>query len=92
VYFLVGEAMANAARHASPRSIFVDIRWQAGLFMATVGDDGSGGARIVAGGGLAGLADRVEALGGTFQVRSPTDLGPSHPRGTTVAATFAVNR
>jgi signal transduction histidine kinase len=32
-------------------------------------DDGVGGADPAAGSGLCGLADRVEALGGRFQVR-----------------------
>jgi glucose-6-phosphate-specific signal transduction histidine kinase len=49
-----------------------------------VSDDGTGKAKVVAGGGLAGLADRVEALGGKFSVHG--DPCADHPglRGTTL--------
>ena len=87
VYFVVGEALANAARHAHPHHIIVDVRRKGDSLRALVSDDGRGGARIVAGGGLAGLADRMEALGGTFHVHNRTDLGPQ-TQGTTLEATF----
>lgn len=89
VYFMVGEAMANAARHARPKRIIVDIGRQDGLLRAVVSDDGRGGARILPGGGLAGLADRVEALGGTFVVHSSHEPEPALQRGTTLEAMFA---
>jgi signal transduction histidine kinase len=41
-----------------------------------VGDDGRGGARVVAGGGLAGLAERVRTVDGALTVSSP-DGGPT---------------
>ena len=40
-----------------------------------IADDGIGGATIVGGSGLRGLADRVEALGGRFTVSSPPGRG-----------------
>jgi signal transduction histidine kinase len=40
------------------------------LLEVEVRDDGVGGATVDAGGGLAGLARRVEALDGTFSVES----------------------
>ena len=44
------------------------------LFVEIV-DDGSGGADPAAGTGLRGLADRVDALGGRFEVDSPPGAG-----------------
>jgi signal transduction histidine kinase len=38
-------------------------------------DDGIGGADPGHGSGLVGLSDRIEALGGTLQVTSPTGSG-----------------
>ena len=40
-----------------------------------VADDGLGGADPARGSGLRGLADRVEALGGTLSVSSPVGAG-----------------
>ena len=42
-----------------------------------VSDDGVGGADAAAGSGLRGLADRVEALGGSLEVASPAGAGTS---------------
>jgi signal transduction histidine kinase len=41
----------------------------------SIEDDGRGGARLVDGGGLAGLADRVSALGGALTVTSTATTG-----------------
>ena len=38
-------------------------------------DDGIGGADLARGSGLTGLRDRIEAIGGTFDVTSPADGG-----------------
>jgi len=67
--------LPNAAKHggateahviltATPKEIVVEIR-----------DNGSGGAELARGTGLRGLADRVEALGGRFEVQSPEPAG-----------------
>ena len=40
-----------------------------------VADDGVGGADPSAGSGLKGAADRVDALGGRFEVQSPVGKG-----------------
>jgi signal transduction histidine kinase len=37
----------------------------------TVTDDGAGGARLAAGGGLAGLLERVQTIDGRLEVESP---------------------
>ena len=42
-----------------------------------VRDDGAGGADLARGTGLAGLKDRVQALGGRIFLHSPPDAGTS---------------
>jgi signal transduction histidine kinase len=69
-YFVVAEALTNAAKHSDAESARVSIeRTDAGL-AATVVDDGRGGANPN-GSGLAGLQKRVRALDGRLDVISP---------------------
>jgi signal transduction histidine kinase len=51
------------------------VRKEAGRLVATVADEGPGGADPDDGSGLRGLADRLEALGGALRVRSPRGAG-----------------
>jgi len=74
-YFVVAEALANAAKHAGARSVDVNARRANGVLTVEVTDDGAGGADP-AGQGLAGLRRRVEALDGTLSVTSPAG-GPT---------------
>ena len=74
-YFVVSEALANAAKHAHASVAQVEARARDGLLRLSVHDDGVGGAVPGGGSGLVGLADRVEALGGTIQVHSPAGHG-----------------
>ena len=74
-YFVVSEALANALKHATPALIEVLADRVDGRLVVVVSDDGSGGATAVPGSGLAGMSDRVEALGGTLTVDSPTAGG-----------------
>ncbi|MCW2688101.1 MAG: histidine kinase,GAF protein, partial [Mycobacterium sp.] len=76
-YYLVAEALTNAAKHA--RACEVDVRLEAdddSLYLS-VHDDGIGGAAVGKGSGLTGLMDRVEALGGTMTISSRTGEGTS---------------
>ena len=75
-YFVVAEALTNVARHSQATSVQVTARRTNDLLTIEVRDDGKGGALVVAGGGLAGLTDRVEALDGRLTVSSP-DGGPT---------------
>jgi len=75
VYFVVCEAVTNAAKHSGATMIGVDITEEAGAVRVRVVDDGVGGADAT-GGGLAGLSRRVLALDGTFDVSSPAG-GPT---------------
>jgi signal transduction histidine kinase len=74
-YFVVSEALANAAKHAGAGSVIIDADRQEGRLRIEVTDDGVGGADIKAGTGLRGLADRVAAIGGRIRVESPDGQG-----------------
>jgi signal transduction histidine kinase len=81
-YFVVSEALANAAKHAGAASARVSLVAAAGELTVEVHDDGRGGADPARGSGLRGLRDRVEAAGGRLEVSSPAG------EGTTVRATL----
>ena len=53
----------------------VTVERMNGRLSVEVADDGCGGADPASGSGLRGLADRVEALGGRLEVRSPAGEG-----------------
>jgi signal transduction histidine kinase len=74
-YYVVSEALANAAKHARASVAQVQAQARDGLLHLSVRDDGVGGAAPEGGSGLVGLADRVEALGGTIEVHSPAGQG-----------------
>jgi signal transduction histidine kinase len=74
-YYVVAEALTNAAKHARPTAIWVAANVVDGRLRLTVRDDGIGGADPAHGSGLTGLTDRVEALGGTITVHSPPGVG-----------------
>jgi signal transduction histidine kinase len=74
-YYVVSEALANAAKHAHASFVNVELDAQNALMRLTVRDDGIGGAATGRGSGLVGLSDRIEALGGTLQVTSPAGSG-----------------
>jgi signal transduction histidine kinase len=74
-YFVVAEALTNAAKHARGSHVDVAVRVEDGLTIVEVRDDGIGGADPSAGSGLRGLADRVNALGGKLEIESPAGDG-----------------
>jgi signal transduction histidine kinase len=71
-YYLVAEALTNVAKYAQASSARVTIAATGGKLAVEVSDDGVGGADATAGSGLRGLADRVEALGGSIAIVIPT--------------------
>ena len=75
VYYVASEAITNAVKHAQATHIDVSIARCNGSIEVRVSDDGTGGARLTAGSGLAGLADRVDALGGALALASPRGQG-----------------
>jgi signal transduction histidine kinase len=74
-YYVVSEALTNAAKHAMASGVHVDAHIRDGLLHLAVRDDGVGGAEAGRGSGLVGLGDRVQALGGTLSVTSPPGQG-----------------
>ena len=74
-YYVVSEALANAAKHAQASVAEVHVEARNGTVDLTIRDDGVGGADPSRGSGLIGLSDRVEALGGTIAIVSPTGEG-----------------
>ena len=74
VYYVISEALANAAKHSQASEISVTVVSD-GAVRATVADNGVGGAALDSGSGLIGLVDRVEALGGRFALDSPVGRG-----------------
>jgi signal transduction histidine kinase len=78
-YFVTSEALTNALKHAQTDHVDVRIEVEGTELRVEVTDAGAGGADIEGGTGLAGLRDRVQALGGELDVASG-------PGGTTVRA------
>jgi signal transduction histidine kinase len=76
-YYVIAEALSNAAKHARASSVNVQAEVAGDVLHLTVRDDGDGGAGFTRGTGLAGLKDRVEALGGRIFLDSPRGAGTS---------------
>jgi PAS domain S-box-containing protein len=76
-YYVVSEAIANAAKHAQAANVRVELHREGDTVRLSVHDDGVGGADPRRGSGLVGLRDRVEAAGGTMEVASYPGKGTS---------------
>ncbi|WP_106815493.1 sensor histidine kinase [Microbacterium timonense] len=74
-YFVLAEALANVVKHARASIARVRLDLHDGRLRLDVEDNGVGGASMAAGSGLRGLADRVEALGGSISISSPPGRG-----------------
>jgi signal transduction histidine kinase len=75
-YFCAAELLANAAKHGGARRASLEAVHGPGLVRLRVSDNGAGGARIEAGGGLAGLTERITAVDGSLRISSPP-TGPT---------------
>ncbi|HEY6606172.1 MAG TPA: ATP-binding protein, partial [Gaiellaceae bacterium] len=76
-YYVVSEALTNAAKHARAATARVEVAVQDRVLCVAVGDDGLGGADPALGSGLLGLKDRAEAIGGTISLESAPGAGTS---------------
>jgi signal transduction histidine kinase len=76
-YYVVSEALTNAAKHARASIVSVVIETGDAELLVVIGDDGVGGADQAKGSGLIGLRDRVEALGGRLDISSAAGQGTS---------------
>jgi len=76
-YYVVAEALTNAAKHARAPQVNVNVEADSANLRLSIRDDGIGGADSAKGSGLIGLIDRVEALGGTMEISSHAGNGTS---------------
>ena len=74
-YFVCSEGLANVAKYSHATRVDIAVTATNEHLVVRVADDGSGGADPAQGSGLRGLADRVQALGGTLRVQSPPGAG-----------------
>jgi signal transduction histidine kinase len=74
-YYVASEALANAMKHAHASRVELSLTTVEGSLLLSVRDDGVGGADPARGSGLAGLTDRVEALGGSIRLDSAAGAG-----------------
>ena len=68
LYFVCSEALANVAKHAHASRVSIDLGEDVSGPVLRIEDDGVGGANVASGSGLGGLADRLEALGGSLVI------------------------
>jgi signal transduction histidine kinase len=85
-YFVVAEALTNAAKHAACERVEVEVWIEGEWAVVRVRDEGVGGADAAGGTGLRGMADRVSALGGLLEMESPPG------QGTAIVARLALGR
>jgi signal transduction histidine kinase len=76
-YYVVSEALTNAAKHSQASEVKVSARAEDGSLYLVIQDDGVGGADSHKGSGLIGLMDRVEAVGGRLEITSQVGSGTS---------------
>jgi GAF domain-containing protein len=74
-YFVVSETLTNVAKYADASYVTILGEERFETLWLSVQDDGVGGADPALGSGLVGIRDRVEALGGSFEINSPVGEG-----------------
>ncbi len=87
VYFCTLEALQNIAKYAHASQVTITLSCPDDYLTFTVIDDGTGFDTTTAthGTGVQGMADRLAALGGAFQIQSKPGLG------TTVTGTLPIS-
>jgi Arc/MetJ family transcription regulator len=86
-YYIVAQALTNAAKHARASTVGVEAEVVGDLLRVTVRDDGAGGADLASGTGLAGLKDRVGGARRPDRPSQPRRAGYQPARGTPLSAT-----
>lgn len=74
-YYVISEGLANVVRHSGADRVSIVGASDEHTLVITLSDNGRGGADLAGGSGLAGLRDRVNAIGGTLRVDSPPGKG-----------------
>jgi len=75
VWYVCAEAVANLVKHSHADSAAIHVEIRRDQVVGEVTDDGVGGARLDPDGGLAGLLDRLAAVGGNLRLTSPPGKG-----------------
>jgi len=75
VYYVAAESITNAVKHSKASAVAVRGGIRGGTIELEIKDDGVGGATPERGTGLVGLKDRIDTLGGTIAITSPTGAG-----------------
>jgi PAS domain S-box-containing protein len=75
LYFTIAEGLTNVTKYAEATRAHVTVSVVDEVATAEISDDGRGGANESGGSGLRGLADRLEAIGGSLEVESPPGGG-----------------
>ena len=78
-YFCAAELIANIGKHSGASSASLEAAEQDGVLRLRAWDNGSGGATLAPGGGLAGLAERARTVDGFMEIDSPAG-GPTAVR------------
>ncbi|MBI5103776.1 MAG: ASCH domain-containing protein [Solirubrobacterales bacterium] len=74
-YYLASEGVTNAHKYAEATEVRFEVLLRPDAVVLRLADDGRGGADPARGSGLAGLHDRVAALGGRLEIASPPGAG-----------------
>ncbi len=85
-YYVASEALTNVSRHSRATQATIRLDYDARRLLLQVLDNGAGGATLVPGHGISGLAERTGTAGGTLELSSPVG-GP-----TVVSVTFPYHR
>jgi signal transduction histidine kinase len=70
-YFCAAELLANITKHSGASQAAISVSDGQGRMLMTVTDNGSGGAHLAPGGGLAGLRERIQTVDGDLGIESP---------------------
>jgi signal transduction histidine kinase len=62
------EILTNALRHANARNVWIDIAAREGELDVVARDDGAGTDALLAGNGLRGMRERIDAAGGRLEI------------------------
>ncbi|WP_395245902.1 sensor histidine kinase [Agromyces sp. MMS24-K17] len=74
-YFAIAEFLANVAKHSQATRAWVRAHVVDDDLVLVVRDNGRGGASLDAGTGMLGITDRIDAVGGTLELESPSGRG-----------------
>jgi signal transduction histidine kinase len=77
IYYTVSEALTNVAKYSHAAVVHINLTLDSATLKLRINDNGVGGADPTRGSGLLGLKDRIESLGGTIKVISPSGGGTS---------------